>query len=221
MVICWAIWDAWRKALYEDVFQSPLSTFGFISKYLDDLELAGVSEKSTATMPVKTKQHALKWIAPPEGFLKFNADGAVARTGDKGAVGVICRDSAGNYIAASANIINGLVDPPSLEAMACNEAISLALDVDARNCVIASDCLEVIVNLQKQNLCAYSSILRDIKTRSMLFQNVIFKHEGRCSNNEAHAIAKSVRNMTSGRYVWLLERPKILHVPQNIMSINK
>ena len=66
----------------------------------------------------------------------------MARTGDKGAVGVICRDSAGNYIAASANIINGLVDPPSLEAMACNEAISLALDVDARKFVIASYCLK-------------------------------------------------------------------------------
>jgi hypothetical protein len=105
--------------------------------------------------------------------------------------------------------------------MACNEAISLALDVDARNCVIASDCSEVIVNLHKQNLCAYSSILRDIKARSMLFQDIIFKHDGRCSNNEAHAIAKSVCNMTLGRYVWLLERPKIIHVPQNIMSINK
>ena len=57
-------------------------------------------------------------------------------------VGVICRDSAVNYIAASANVINGLVDPFSLEAMACNEAISLTLDVDARKCVIASDCLK-------------------------------------------------------------------------------
>jgi len=78
---------------------------------------------------------------------------------------------------------------------------------------------EVIVNLHKQNLCAYSSILRDIKTRSTLFQDVIFKHEGRCSNNEAHAIAKSVCNIMPGRYVWLLQWPEILHVPQNIMTV--
>ncbi|CAD6335645.1 unnamed protein product [Miscanthus lutarioriparius] len=89
-----------------------------IRHYLGDTELAGLCEKSTATMPVKTKQHALKWIAPPEGFLKFNVGGAVARSGDKGAVGVICRDSVGNNIAASANVINGLVHRPSLEAMA-------------------------------------------------------------------------------------------------------
>ncbi|XP_066320099.1 uncharacterized protein [Miscanthus floridulus] len=178
VVICWAIWGARRKALYENVFQSPLSTFGFISKFLDDMELAGLCNKNTAAMTLKAKQHALKWIAPPAGYLKFNADGTVAQSGDKGAVGVICRDSAGNYIAASANVINGLVDPSSLEAMACNEAISLALDVDARKCIIASDCLEVIVNLHKQNLCAYSSILKDIKTRGTLFQNLGPKYMG-------------------------------------------
>jgi len=50
-------------------------------------------------MPAKTKQYALKWIALPKDFLKFNIiDGAVTRTGDKGAVGVICRDIAENYI---------------------------------------------------------------------------------------------------------------------------
>ena len=67
--------------------------------------------------PTHVQKDSLGWIAPPD-YLKFNADGAVPRSGDKGAVGVICRDSAGNYIAASANVINGLVDPSSLEAMA-------------------------------------------------------------------------------------------------------
>jgi len=63
---------------------------------------------------------------------------------------------------ASANVINGLVDPPSLEALPCNEAIPLVLDVDVCSCMTVLDCLKVIVNLQKQNLHAYSSILREI-----------------------------------------------------------
>ena len=62
---------------------------------------------------------------------------------------------------------------------------SLAVDMGVRKCVIASDCLEVIMNLQKQNLCAYSSILKEIKAMSILFQKVIFTHEGRQSNREA------------------------------------
>jgi len=150
--------------------------------------------------------------------LKFNVDGAVARSGDKGAVGVVCRDSTGKYVSASAIVVDGLVDPPSLEALACNEAISLALDLGVCKCVIASDCLEVIMNLQKQNLCAYSSILKDIKTRSALLQGVGFKHEGRGSNNEAHVLAKSVCNMSPGRYVWLLQCPEMMHVPLYIVE---
>jgi hypothetical protein len=105
-----------------------------------------------------------------------------------------------------------------LEALACNEATSLARDMDVRKCVIASDCLEVIMNLQKQNLCAYSSVLKEIKTRSTLFQEVVFNHEGRESNCEAHALAKSVCKLAPGRYLWLLGHPEILHVPQNIMN---
>ena len=37
LIICWAILGARRKALHEDIFQSPLSTFSFITKHLDDL----------------------------------------------------------------------------------------------------------------------------------------------------------------------------------------
>ena len=115
-------------------------------------------------------------------------------------------------------VINGLVDPPSLEALACNEATSLAIDLGVRKCVIASDCLKVIKNIQKQNLCAYAAILNEIKARTTLFQKVVFKHEGRDSNNEAHVLAKSVCNLALGQYVWFFGCPEILHVPQNIVN---
>ena len=176
LIICWAIWWWWgvqRKALHEDIFQSPLSIFSFITKYLEDLKLAGLIEGNETTKLTRNKQPASKWIPPPEAFLKFNVDGVAARSGDKGTVGVICRDSVGNYVAASAMVIDGLTDPSYLEALACNEATSLAMDIGVRKCVIASDCLEVITNLQKQSLCAYSSVLKEIKARSTLFQEVV------------------------------------------------
>lgn len=218
LIICWAIWRARRMALHEDIFQSPLSIFSFITKYLDDLKLAGLIEDIDMTKSTRNKKSAPKWIPPPEAFVKFNVDAAVARAEDKGTVSVVCRDNVGNYVAASAMVIDGLTDPSSLEALACNEAISLAMDIGVRKCVIASDCLEVILNLQKQSLCAYSSVLKEIKARSTLFQEVVFKHEGRESNCEAHALAKSVCKLAPGRYLWLLGRPEIPHVPQNIMN---
>ena len=216
LIICWAIWGARRKALHEDLFQSPLSTFTFVSKFMDDMELAGFSEDSKTTKTIGNKQPTPKWIPSPEGFLKFNVDGVVVRSENKGAIGVICRDSSGNYVAASAMVINGLVDPPSLEALACSEATLLALDLGAKKCVIASDC-EVIMNMQKQSLCAYSTILKEINARRTLFHEVVFKHEGRVYNNEAHVLAKSVCTMAPGRHIWLPGRPDFIFVPQNIM----
>jgi hypothetical protein len=85
LIICWAIWGARQKALHEDLFQSPLSTFAFISKFMDDMELAGFSEDSKITKTIGNKQSTPKWIPSPEGFLKFNVDGAVARSENKGA----------------------------------------------------------------------------------------------------------------------------------------
>ena len=99
-----------------------------------------------------------------------------------------------------------------------NEATSLALDLGVGKCVISSDCLEVIMNIQKQNLCVYAAILNEIKARTTLFQKVVFKHEGRNSNNKPHVLAKSVCKLAPGRYVWLLGCPEILHVPQNIVN---
>jgi hypothetical protein len=67
----------------------------------------------------------------------------------------VCQDSAGNYVVASAMVTDGLIDPSSLEALVCNEATSLAMDMSVLKCVIGSDCLEVIMNLQKKIFCVY------------------------------------------------------------------
>jgi len=81
-----------------------------------------LTEDNKTTKLTRIKQPASKWIPLPEAFLKFNVDGAVARSGDKGTVGVVRRDTAGNYVATTAMVIDGLTDPSSLEALACNEA---------------------------------------------------------------------------------------------------
>ena len=38
-VTLWAIWFVWRKAIHENSFQSPLSTYCFINRYIADLDL--------------------------------------------------------------------------------------------------------------------------------------------------------------------------------------
>ena len=37
LVTMWAIWYVRRKVIYENIFQSPLSTHSFINKYMAEL----------------------------------------------------------------------------------------------------------------------------------------------------------------------------------------
>ena len=69
----------------------------------------------------------------------------------------------------------------------CNEALSLALDNNLSRCLIATDCLEVIRNLEEKSLCPYSAILNEIQLRKNIVGEVHFKHESRKCNGEAHS----------------------------------
>ena len=40
MVTLWTLWHARRKAVYEDTFQSPLSTHNFVERFIADLDLS-------------------------------------------------------------------------------------------------------------------------------------------------------------------------------------
>ena len=88
------------------------------------------------------------WIPPEDGCCNLNTDAAVGRAGTQGAVGVVCRNNQGDFIAASAMVVPNITDPETLEALACLEALALAEDCGIRKMLVASDCLSVIKNIK-------------------------------------------------------------------------
>jgi hypothetical protein len=98
IVMLWAIWSARRKAIHEDIFQSLLSIYSFIIRYLAELELAQFTK--VLRMQVNSRTQAATWIAPSTGHMKINVDAAVSRHGNRGVVAAICRDEAGAYVGA-------------------------------------------------------------------------------------------------------------------------
>jgi hypothetical protein len=83
--------------------------------------------------------------------MKINVDAGVSRLAEVGAVAAVCRDTNGLYIGSSAVVYPRLNDPTTLEAMAINEGISLALDLNSPKIQVASDCIEVINNLNQES----------------------------------------------------------------------
>jgi hypothetical protein len=85
-ITLWAIWYAKRKIIYDDEYQSPLSTHLFIESYLRDLAIAN---PSTGTSKEASAKHP-EWIVPDAGCVKLNVDATMAKTGPGGAMGVVC-----------------------------------------------------------------------------------------------------------------------------------
>jgi hypothetical protein len=144
LVTMWAIWFARRKVIFDEEYQSPLSTYCFINNFLEDME------RLEQVQPVKQKQpkpSCSKWIAPPENMVKVNVDAAVAKTSDKGAVAAVARESNGRFIGCSILTVEGLTDPAILESMACREALALSSDLNVNRIKVATDCLEVANSL--------------------------------------------------------------------------
>lgn len=166
LVTLWSIWWARRQAIHEDKFQSPLTTFSFITGYLSDL--AEVSRKQQGR--VLGPKAETKWKAPPSGVLKIYVDAAVGRHEDGGAIAAICRDEAGIYLGASAVQIPDLIDPEVLEAMATNEGLSLASDLACNNAVIATDCITTVSHMNEGYLGNSAAIIQEIKRRMQLHQ---------------------------------------------------
>ena len=176
VVTLWAVWSARRKAIHEDIFQSPLTILGFISKYLAELAIAHPIRQKRVT-PQASPVDA-SWIAPRFGFAKVNVDAAVSKHENRGVVAAICRDQDRIFLGASALAVPGISNPAILEAIACREGLSLAAD----RVQVASDCLEVINSIRYENKCNYYSILCDIAHRRAEFTDVRFSHEKRAFN---------------------------------------
>lgn len=131
LVTMWSIWWARRRASHDNEFQSPQSpllTMSFITRYLQDLEVVAV-RAARATGAPSPRKRTRKWFALEGLAVKMNVDGGLSRHGDMGAAAAICKDKEGCLLGALAVIFDGLMDPASLEAHACNEALALAQDL--------------------------------------------------------------------------------------------
>ncbi|XP_073360447.1 uncharacterized protein [Aegilops tauschii subsp. strangulata] len=210
VVTLWAIRGARRKAMYEDIFQTPWSINGFIQSYIG--ELKAMWKPATASRTV-TRSQPTHWIAPSVGLAKLNADAAVGRGGAYGTVGVICRNHQGLFLGASVVVFPNLSDPTTLEAMAIREALSLADDLYGRKIQVASDCKVAVDDKGR-----YGAIVHEIVQHKCTFHTCNIRHEFRSLNFEAHKLAKHALSLGAGRHVWLGQPNGLGFVLVNIVT---
>ena len=148
--------------------QSPFSIMTMAKRLIEELEFVNRAQfKETSKCQPRLGSQC--WRAPESGFSKLKTEAAVSKSGSHGAVAAVCRDNQGAFIACSALVVQNVSDPETLEAMACLEALALAEDCRINKVLVASDCLNVINNINVMPRCVYMMVLQDIHQRSKSF----------------------------------------------------
>lgn len=130
-------------------------------RYLADLEIISTIPHQHGKV-MQPAVRAPRWIPPPAGMVKFNVDGGIAKHRRKGAVAAVCQDDQGGCLGSSARVIEECMDPGTLEAMACSEALALTADLNLQKLIIACDAAQVINHINEGSKGIYSLILQEI-----------------------------------------------------------
>lgn len=215
IVTLWSIWWARRKAIHEEQFHSPHSTLCFINKYIADLALLPKKQHVKHGVP-KSTTSMQKWRRPAEGWAKMNVDAALSRNGERGALAVVSRDHSGLFLGASALVCENVTDPEILEALACSEGLSLALDLNLQKVQISTDCAATVKHIGEAYLGPSKVIMEEIKMKKNMFQTMEIIHEKRECNFEAHVLAKAATSLPCGRHLWLTGTPEIICIPMTV-----
>ena len=91
---------------------------------------------------------------------------------------------------SSTFVIKGLIDPASLEAIACREVLYLAEDLGLQDLVIASDCSTVVKHIKESFGGNYGGVIKEIRSWQTIFNSCIYILESRLSNIKSHKLAR-------------------------------
>jgi ribonuclease HI len=93
----------------------------------------------------------------------------MAKTGQGGAVGVVCRSETGMFLGASTLTVDGIVSPTVMEALACREGLALAQDLNIQKVMVATDCLTVVNDMARPFVGSYCMVIDEIKASANQF----------------------------------------------------
>lgn len=130
VVVLGAIWHARRKAIHEEIYQSPCNQMLCRS-------IPGRARMCSTTTKRQRKSQGgggggrmpPQWIPPPVGMMKINVDASVSKNKKISSAVVVARNTAGVFLGASAIVLEGVTDLETMEVMACREGLALATDL--------------------------------------------------------------------------------------------
>ena len=91
------------------------------------------------------------WAVPPPDVYKINVDGATAGNGCRSTVGVVIRDCRGLVVATACRVLNGDYGVAVIEALAVEEGIRLATEMELQRIIVESNACVVVDAINQSN----------------------------------------------------------------------
>lgn len=150
-------------------------------------EFSATSQMANDLLPLPSAA-VTKWLCPPLGTIKINADASVKN--GLGSIGVVARNHLGEVI--KVHVYKERIELlEAAKAVAVLEAISLATATGFRYLCVESDAKNIIRSLNDQDIClshwTIDGFIRKIKDQRYLFDSITFTWVPRHINRLAHA----------------------------------
>lgn len=189
--ICWFLWKARNKALFEgqgcDCIKIVEKAYAICSEFKEAFAVPNrVSSGSSNSTPTPM------WHGPPASVIKLNVDGAVDRRSGIVGVGFVARNHLGQILGTSSIPFPGLLSPRVAEALGFCEALVLAANNGLAEIIIEGDSIQIVqaLNQAGKSYSDCSSILSDCLELLPLFSSCAFEYVNRSFNRVAHSLAK-------------------------------
>ncbi|TVU13714.1 hypothetical protein EJB05_37134, partial [Eragrostis curvula] len=137
-------------------------------------------------------------------MIKVNVDAALSKNSGVAVAAAVARHTNGDFAGTSAVVVEDIVDPETMEAIACKEGLALASDLIMEQFRLACDGANVMKSIKEAGMGPYGHIVQEIRARARYFVKVDFVYENRASNVDAHNLARSCISAALGRHVWSL-----------------
>ena len=161
-------------------------------------------------------QSATRWFRPPEGFYKCNIDASTPEQGNNVGMGMILRDSSGQFLIAQKIHHEGSFSVKEAEGMALKEVLSRVLTLSLQNVQFETDSKSVVDSLQHdvEDRTEYGAIIKDCRALISLGVNFTVLFIKRQANGVAHQIARAHCNQ--GSFIVFTDPPQFLEVPLSV-----
>ncbi|KAK8521725.1 hypothetical protein V6N12_066312 [Hibiscus sabdariffa] len=189
-----------NNKLHNNALQSEAELIRFIRVYIAELTSHCVSSAPSLA------KVAVKWTPPPGNAIKFNFDASFDSLLKTSVSGMVARNNEGHLMATGTTPHRYAANPEMAEALACEDALILAVELGFNRIIIEGDALTIInkaiARTDERSLSR--GIFQNISAMKAFFNDLKFTHVNRSGNSPAHLLAKEGKN-SSAPIVWIEE----------------